>query len=379
MAAEPFEPGAVIAALANYPPLPLDVGVRAAIVGGFVRDVWLGREPRELDLVLEGDVAPLAQALGGDYVVHEPFGTATAMGDGWRIDLAMARRERYPAPGALPEVEPASIEEDLERRDFTVNAVAVTLDGGELIAVEGALEDLAAGSLRGLHDASFSDDPTRLIRLARYAERLGLRIDPHTAALARASGFATLSGGRLGGELRLAFTEPDPIAVLSHLAEQLPISIDRAQIEAATGLAPADSNRPMLLLGAVARDEEWLGGLELTAREHAIALACHRARPPADETPSALWRAWHEVPVEAVALAGARGGAAAAARWIEELRHVKLEIGGDDLLAAGVPEGPRIGHALERTLAAKLDGELAAGRLAELAHALAVAGAGSGR
>jgi tRNA nucleotidyltransferase (CCA-adding enzyme) len=365
-----FQPGAVLAALAGYPALPRR-GVRAAVVGGFVRDVWLGREPRELDLVVEGDVGTLAQALGGNYVVHEPFGTATAVGDGWRIDLAMARRERYPAPGALPEVEPASIEEDLARRDFTVNAVAVTIDGGELIAAEGALEDLAAGTLRVQHDASFIDDPTRLIRLARYAERLGFGIDPHTAALARAAGFATLSGGRLGGELRLALVEPDPVAVLAHLAEQLPISIDREQIETAAALAPPDSDRPMLLLGAVARDERWLGGLELTAREHAIALACHRASPPADETPSALWRAWREVPIEAVAVAGARGGAPAARRWIEELRRVKLEIGGDDLLAAGLREGPQIGRALERTLAAKLDGELSGGRTAELAYALA--------
>ena len=368
MDTESFEPGAVLAALAGYPVLPLE-GVRAAVVGGFVRDVWLGREPRELDLVIEGDVAALAQALGGDYVVHEPFGTATAIGDGWRVDLAMARRERFPAPGALPEVEPASIEEDLGRRDFTVNAVAVTL-AGELLATGSALEDLAAGTLRVLHDRSFVDDPTRLIRLARYAERLGFGIDQHTAALAAAAGFATLSGGRLGGELRLALAEPDPVAVLAHLAEQLPLSVDRPLIETANGLAPPESDRAMLVLGASARDEPWLGGLELTAREHAIALACHRARPLADESPSALWRAWREVPIEAVAVAGARGGAPAARRWIEELRHVKLEIGGDDLLAAGLVEGPQIGRALERTLAAKLDGELSAGRGAELAYAL---------
>jgi tRNA nucleotidyltransferase (CCA-adding enzyme) len=369
MDTESFEPGAVLAALAGYPALPLE-GVRAAVVGGFVRDIWLGREPRELDLVVEGDVAALAQALGGDYVVHEPFGTATAIGDGWRVDLAMARRERYPAPGALPEVEPASIEEDLERRDFTVNAVAVTLAGGELIAADGALEDLAAGTLRVLHAGSFIDDPTRLIRLARYAERLGFGIDHHTAVLAAAAGFATLSGGRLGGELRLALAEPDPVAVLAHLAEQLPISIEGPLIETATRLAPPDSDRAMLVLGAIAHDEAWLGGLELTAREHAIALACHRASPPADEAPSALWRAWRDVPIEAVAVAGARGGAPAARRWIEELRHVKLEIGGDDLLAAGLAEGPQIGRALERTLAAKLDGELSAGRRTELAYAL---------
>jgi tRNA nucleotidyltransferase (CCA-adding enzyme) len=370
MGTRSFEPAAVLAALAAYPALPLD-GVRAAVVGGFVRDVWLGREPRELDLVVEGDVATLAAAIGADHVVHEPFGTATATVDGRRIDLAMARRERYPAPGALPAVEPASLAEDLGRRDFTVNALAVTLGDGELIAVPGALEDLAAGTLRVLHDASFIDDPTRLIRLARYAERLSFAVDPHTAALARAAGFATLSGGRLGGELRLALAEPDPVAVLAHLSEQLPISIERTLVETAIELAPPDSDRAMLVLGALARDERWLGALELTAREHAIALACHRASPAVDVAPSALWRAWRDVPIEAVAVAGARGDGPAARRWIGELRHVKLEIGGDDLLAAGLAQGPQIGRVLERTLAAKLDGELSGGRAAELAFALA--------
>ena len=155
----------------------------------------------------------------------------------------MARRERYPAPGALPEVEPASLAEDLGRRDFTVNALAVTLGDGELIAVPGALEDLAAGTLRVLHDASFIDDPTRLIRLARYAERLSFAVDPHTAALARAAGFATLSGGRLGGELRLALAEPDPVAVLAH-ALRAAADLDRADAGRDGDRAGAARQRP---------------------------------------------------------------------------------------------------------------------------------------
>jgi tRNA nucleotidyltransferase (CCA-adding enzyme) len=126
----------------------------------------------------------------------------------------------------------------------------------------------------------------------------------------------------------------------------------------------------MLVLGALTREEEWLGGLELTAREREVALACHRAIVPADTAPSALWRAWHGAPIEAVAVAGARGDHDAARRWIEELRHVRLEIGGDELIAAGLHEGPQIGRRLERTLAAKLDGKLVGGPSAELAFAL---------
>ena len=95
-----------------------------------------------------------------------------------------ARRERYPHPGALPEVEPGTLEDDLARRDFTVNAIAMDL-GGALHAAPGGLEDLAGGAIRVLHDKSFNDDPTRLLRAVRYETRLGFAIEPHTEALAR--------------------------------------------------------------------------------------------------------------------------------------------------------------------------------------------------
>jgi tRNA nucleotidyltransferase (CCA-adding enzyme) len=331
--------------------------------------VWLARVPRELDLVVEGDAAALARSFDVDVAVHEPFGTATASADDWRIDVAMARRERYPMPGALPEVEPAPIEEDLARRDFTVNAIAVTLDGN-VLAVEHALDDLARGQLRVLHERSFIDDPSRLVRLARYAERLGFAVEPLTAGLAEQATFDTLSGARLGGELRLALAESDPLAVLARVQDKLPLSLDPTVAEAALALAPADADRAMIVLGAGAGDEAWLATLELSAREREVALACRHAAVPADTRASALWRAWHRLPVEAVAVAGARGDARPARAWIETLRHVRLEIGGDDLIAAGLEEGEEIGRRLERTLAAKLDGELTGGREAELAFAL---------
>jgi tRNA nucleotidyltransferase (CCA-adding enzyme) len=343
--------------------------VRVAAVGGFVRDVWLERVPRELDLVLEGDAAALARSFGVDVTVHEPFGTATASADDWRIDVAMARRERYPMPGALPEVEPATIEEDLARRDFTVNAIAVTLDG-DVVAVPHALEDLAGGRLRVLHERSFIDDPSRLVRLARYAERLGFVVEPLTAALAEQATFETLSGARLGGELRLALAEPDPLAVLARVVDKLPLALDPAVVRTALELAPADADRAMIVLGASEGDEAWLGRIALTAREREVALACRHAEVPADTRPSALWRAWHRLPIEAVAVAGAREDPRPARDWIETLRHVRLEIGGNDLIAAGLGEGEEIGRRLERTLAAKLDGELAGGRNVELAFAL---------
>ncbi len=365
------DPAAALELLASYPPLPR--AGRVALVGGVVRDVTLGRTPRELDLVLEGDAAAYAQRLvpfGATVTVHDAFGTATAHGDDWRVDVAMARRERYPAPGALPVVEPASIEQDLDRRDFTVNAIAVTLDEHTVVAAEGALDDLAARRLRVFHDRSFTDDPTRVVRLARYAERLGFAVEPRTAELAAATGFETLSGGRLGAELRLALAEPDPVAVLARVADRLPIELDVALIATAVDLAPPDADRSLVVLAALTHDDAWLEHLEFTARERAVVRAAAIARAPDGRSPSALWRAWHRLPVEAAALAGARSDPDAARRWIGELRSVRLEITGDDLIAAGIAEGPDVGRRLRRTLARRLDGEIDPGREAELAAAL---------
>src|SRR4051794_40345423 len=175
------------------------------VVGGAVRDVLLGRPPRELDVVVEGDAVALARRLGEPDAVHERFGTAR-VGD---VDLAAARTETYAAPGALPDVRlGATIEDDLARRDFTVNALAVRLADGTGVGRPGALEDLEARVLRVLHERSFVDDPTRVLRLRRYAARLGFAPDAATARLAADADFGTVSGDRLGAELRLALAEP---------------------------------------------------------------------------------------------------------------------------------------------------------------------------
>jgi tRNA nucleotidyltransferase (CCA-adding enzyme) len=377
-----FRADVVLAALARRPDgaavLALaDSGV--AVVGGFVRDTLLGIEPRELDVVVEGDAEAFARRLGGSVVVtHAAFGTARAVGDGWSIDVAAARRERYPRPGALPLVEPATLTEDLARRDFGANAVAVTLAGGDLLAAAGALEDLAERRLRALHDRSFIDDPTRVMRLARYRHRLGFTVDAATAALADAATLDTLSGARVTAELRLALLEPDPLAPLADLQGKLPIVVDRELVERALALTPADADRQLVILGAIVANlpaSDWVDSLELTAYERRVLERAGQAERLAAQiaaagSASALRDALRGVPPEAVAIAGAFGPVAGARRWLEELRGVELEIGGDDLLAAGVPAGPEIGARLERTLRRKLDGQLTAGRAAELASAL---------
>jgi tRNA nucleotidyltransferase (CCA-adding enzyme) len=350
------------------------------LVGGAVRDLLLGRRPRELDLVVEGDVDAAAARLGGEVTAHDRFGTARVRADGCAFDLARARSERYPRPGALPEVAPAGLREDLRRRDVTVNAIALGLDG-ELTTVDGALEDLAAGVLRVLHERSFLDDPTRLWRVARYAARLGFEVEPRTHALAAAADPATVSGDRLGAELRLALREPDPPAALEaaralHPA-LLPPGFDPRPrgLAEALALLPPEGRADLLTLAACTAGMDagallaWLDAMGFPAAERDLVAAASRwstgAPLRAARTPSQIARAARGAPVEAVALAGGEG----ARRWLEDLRHVRLAIDGHDLLAAGVPEGPLLGARLQRVLERKLDGELD-GREAELAAAL---------
>ena len=354
----------------------------AWLVGGAVRDILLGDTPRELDVAVEGDVRELALALGGEAVFHEAFGTATVTTADGVIDLARTRTERYPAPGALPQVAFAPLADDLARRDVTVNAIAVALPGGRLVAAPRALEDLEAHVLRVLHDGSFRDDPTRVWRLARYAARLGFSVEPHSAGLARAAGPGAVSGERLGSELRLLLAEPDPARALRTLAElnanTLPEGFDPAPASLAPALAllPADGRRDLLVLAACAAPmdlgllQRWLDHLQFPAHDRDVVAAASRwvtgAPLRAARRPSEIARAARGAPVEAITLAGGPN----ARRWIEELRAVRLQIGGDDLLAAGVPQGPQVGRRLQRALDAVLDGEIS-GREAELAAALA--------
>lgn len=369
------------------------------LVGGAVRDLLLGDEPFDLDFVVEDDAAVFAAGLGGRLRVHDRFGTSTVTLNGHSYDFARARRERYAHPGALPDVTPASLTEDLQRRDFTVNAAAIALTGpraGEVTAAPMALEDLEARRLRVLHDNSFVDDPTRLLRLARYASRLGFVIEPHTRDLAAAAvdagALRTVSGPRVGAELKLLAREQDPLAALRSLRE---LALDRA-IHPGFGIAdeavgrralallPERDRRDRLALALATREvppAELARVLDMLAFEaadrdaivSAVAGAAQLATSlQAATVPSQVAQAAAGAVPEQVALAGALGPAAAAQEWLHRLRHVRLAIDGDDLRAAGVPEGPAIGRGLRAALEAKLDGH-ASGREAELARALEAA------
>lgn len=377
----------------------LGPGPATYLVGGAVRDLLRGAAPLDLDVVVEGDAIELARRLGGEIKAYGRFGTCTVRLDGSTYDLAGARRERYAYPGALPEVESASLEADLRRRDFSVNALAVALNGespGRLSAVPGGLEDLEARRLRVLHEDSFRDDPTRLLRLARYGARLGFEPEAQTAGLAQAAvadgALATVSGERLGAELKLLSREPDPLEALAWLHR---LGLDRAlharfglrdrgRAADALALLPADGRRDRLALAAAAAAipaselRAWLDELGFPAVDRdAIIAAAHAAEGlgralARAQSASEIAAAVGGAPEEAVALAGAEGAREPARRWLSELRQVRLDISGDDLIAAGVAPGPAIGHGLRAALAAKLDGRVA-DRQGELEAALAAA------
>jgi tRNA nucleotidyltransferase (CCA-adding enzyme) len=373
------------------------------LVGGAVRDLLRGGRAVDLDLAVEGDAGSVARALaerlGGEARRHERFGTATVRAGELAFDLASTRTERYERPGALPAVSPAPLNADLGRRDFTINAMAVALTGddlGRLHDPHGGLADLRSGVVRVLHERSFDDDPTRLLRALRYEARLRFLMDPATERLARraaaGAALATVSGARVRDELVDLLAEPRAAAALARLHE---LGLDRAlhpalvadpELAADTALAatavgadPALSQLAALVSAAPLELDAWLGrlGLRAAARDAAARAALEAPRLAAalrqELRPSQLRDLLRAEPPEALALALALGAPAEPIlRWVTELRHVALEISGTDLLRAGVPEGPALGRALEETLRRKLDGELS-GRDEELGAALAVA------
>ena len=359
---------------AAYP--ELDAVRRAAgerpvyLVGGAVRDLLLGRPRGDIDLVVVGEAAALAGALGAEVVEHERFATAKARLGEHEIDVATARTERYARPGALPEVEPAaSIEADLGRRDFSVNAIAVPLsDEPRLVDPHGGKADLEAGLLRVLHPRSFVDDPTRALRAARYAARFGFALEPETERLLRATDLGTVSEDRREAELlRLAAEESAPrgFELLAEwgLVEPRPGGPELARTVAGLLERPPWSGRVPRERALLAAALGPAGGEER--------LAAERPTRPSE----AVGLARRHDPVELV-LARALG-AEWLDRFVSEWDRVRLEIDGEDLIAAGVAEGPALGRGLAAALRRKLDGEIE-GREEELAAALAAAREGEG-
>jgi tRNA nucleotidyltransferase (CCA-adding enzyme) len=382
----------------------------AYLVGGAVRDLLRDTDPHDVDIAVEGDARAAARAvadrLGGEFKEYERFGTATVATADENYNFASTRQEVYDAPGELPRVAPASLDEDLKRRDFTVNAMAIALTGddlGHLYDPYGGAADLEAGVIRVLHERSFLDDPTRLLRALRYAARLDFALDPETERLAReavaAEALSTVSGDRIRTDLMALLREhelrrgierlreleihsalhpdldPDPELVAS--AALGAIAINAA---AAVQADPAVAALAALVESAAEKLDIWLADLSLPAEQRDAASRAARVGPrlamalrEREHTPSELRELLAKEPLEALALAMAlRAPSETVLKWVTDLRGVALEISGADLLAAGVPEGPDIGRALEETLRRKLDG-IVSGRGEELEVALLLA------
>ena len=340
----------------------------AYLVGGAVRDLLLGRGRSDLDLVVVGDAAALAAALGAEVVEHERFATAKARLDGHEIDIASARTESYPRPGALPEVSAAAeIAADLSRRDFSVNAMAVPLDGSELIDPHGGRADLEAGLLRALHAGSFADDPTRALRAARYAARFGFELEPGTEELLRAADLGTVSAERRDAELQRLAGEADAVAGFELLARW-------GLVEPQPGGIALAARATELLAGETWAGSAPVGSAVLAAVLDPPAAAAELADAEPARPSEGVGLAVRHDPVTLV-LARAMGGGWLD-RYMRDWRGIGLEIDGADLIAAGVPEGPAIGRGLDRALQRRLDGEIEAGREAELSAALEAVGDG---
>ena len=363
-------------------------GLSLYLVGGAVRDLLLGRTQVDLDLAIEGEVAPvataLAQAADGRAVLHPRFGTARVAGPGFRLDLAQTRRDTYAHPGALPAVQPgASILDDLARRDFTFNALALRLTPArDLIDPFDGGADLRAGLVRVLHENSFRDDATRMLRGVRYGARLHYRFEALTAFwLQRDLEFLdAISGARLRRELALIFEEPAAAAaalamarfgVLGRLQPRMDVGPDlaRAWEQALAGrhFAPVDE-LGFCLTANPRRDADVASvseRLHLSGRIEKALQDLVRLRDLSAKLTESAGVPWRTVElldgrapasIWALSLLDARADPSCEA-YLSDWRHVKPALRGDDLLALGVPAGERVGALLRRLRQARLRGE----------------------
>ncbi len=386
-----------------------DMGWEVYAVGGFVRDILLGRPNLDLDLVVEGDAIAyakrLADLLGGRVKAHVKFKTAVViLTDGQRVDVATARLEYYEYPAAMPTVELSSIKMDLYRRDFTINALALRINPGrfgQLVDFFGAEQDMKSRAIRVLHSLSFVEDPTRILRAIRFERRFDFQIGGQTLRLIKNALsldlFSKLSGTRILHELQLVMAEENPLACLSRMQELgileaihplLKLTGERVQVLMELSkvhnwykllyLEPEATPWKLHLLGltmGIKRDQIGLvtARLRFTAREERDFLQLR------DQIGDALMKLmnWREdrsrlsrlcailrpIPLEGVLFLMARSRKEQIRRnisqYLTRLRDVTSDISGADLKELGINPGPAYTTILSRVLDAKIDGRAA--------------------
>ena len=362
-----------------------DEGVELWLVGGPVRDALLRRPVLDLDLTSEAPAAELgprlAERLGGTCGARSAFGTVKLRLGGRTLDLATARTETYPRPGALPVIAAnADMAADLARRDFGINTMAASLHPrrfGELLDTQGGVADLDAGVVRVLHRASFRDDPTRTFRAARYVARLGFRLEPATRRQLRRSlrHVAAVSAPRVRREIeRLLAEEHAARAVLTALRLGVLSSVEAGlgapEVRAALRRAGARGLHGLALLGVLTyalpadHTDAFRERIGATKRQAQVIRAVVRLRESEQRLsearrPSRVSRVVGAVPREAVEAASAAAASAAArrnlARYLLASRR-RPPLDGHDLLTLGVPPGPAVGGMLTTLRNAVLDG-----------------------
>jgi len=376
--------------------LASELGLGLYLVGGAVRDLLLGRANFDLDLVVEGDAPKLAsllaQRIGGQVVTHHRFGTAKFSSQNVSIDLATARAETYPHPGALPVVQPSSIKSDLSRRDFTINAMAIHLDldnFAKLVDPFGGEKDLADKLVRVLHEKSFTDDATRILRAIRYEQRFdfryeqrfGFRLEPNTEHLLRRhlSMLHTISGDRIRHELELILKEESPekqlcraaeLGVLEKIHPSLKgngwITERFQQARSITYPTPLGLYFSLLVYHFSQEEgEDLVVRLRIpraTARVMQDTLRLKEALVSLgipEISPSTIYRLLRDYsPTSVLACSIASDSPLISHRlrlYLNKLRYVRTSLNGTALQEMGVPPGPQLGEILSGLHEAKLD------------------------
>lgn len=394
-------------------------GINAFLVGGFVRDLVLGSKNYDLDVVVEGDAIKFGKAIadriGGSLVVHHKFGTATVVKD-WprwlgpalnpdgklKIDLATARKEVYERPAALPTVAFSSLRDDLYRRDFTINAMAVNINRhnfGLFVDFFGGMRDIERKVVRILHDKSFIDDPTRIFRAVRFEQRFGFEIEKHTEYLIRHAikqeMFRRTENQRIREELILILKEKNPEKAVHRMKElhelrfiHPDLTIDRALSKrfdevrrAVKWYESADVRKRRLdtwLMHLIAmldrlparETAETLGKFVFTRSETMRVMsfkdkgeaAVKRLSSKKEMSPSEIYRMLepfsHETTLCIMSKARSRKARARIRKFFTELNGERLRIKGDDIEKLGLKPGPRYKDLLEKVLYLKLDGKV---------------------
>ena len=364
-------------------------GQNLYLVGGVVRDLLLKRGNLDLDLVVEGDAPKLAQPLAdiihGKTITHRRFQTAKIRWQKWSIDLITARSETYDRPGALPRIKPGSLADDLFRRDFTVNAMAVKLAPsgyGELIDPHGGRDDLEHRFIRILHEKSFIDDATRIWRSLRYEQRLNFQLEPATLKLLKRdiAMLDTISGDRIRHELELVLKEELPEKVLGRAQELGVLARLHPALKGDTWLAekfkqarkvssptlPSVELYMALLAYRLSQNEsEELRLPKSLARTLQDTGSLKTDLPSLADPNLALSHTFKLLKGYSQAAIMANSVASDSAEvkghienFLTKLRYVRPALTGNDLQEMGIAPGPRIKEILERLHEARLDGKV---------------------